>query len=189
MVAQHEKLIKQEVLRRVGADHALFDDLVQEGRVAVWGVQDKLDASLPLDKQRAYIRQAIRWRIGKAYLRWLMETFLVSGKSLRKNEAYFDRVDYNLPDWKRDNVPDSEALSEASFADRLALVKVVSALRETAETEKEKEAIEGFLEGKSSREIGKAIGRSHQGVLNMQKALFVKAKQLLANKQKQKCKN
>lgn len=179
MAIDYEKLVYREVARKVRANSEFFEDLLQEGRVAAWQVQEKLDKSFSEEKQVAYIKQAVRWRINRAFRVWLRGALLVSGQSLRRNVADLDRVDRNLPDWKRDSIPSGEPLLDETTADKDGWDKIQQAVFDLGLTEEEQEVVRGMLEGAGCREVGHRIGKSHQGVLNIQKKILAKIRSTL----------
>lgn len=179
MAIDYEKLVYREVARRVRADSEFFEDLLQEGRVAVWQILPKVDKTLPEEKQIAYIRQAIRWKINRAFRVWLRGLLLVSSQSLRNNVADLDRVDRNLPDWKKEQVSSYDEPLDELVADREALEKISQILVEIDVTDEEREVLKGLLEGEGCRGVGQRIGKSHQGVLNIQKRLLAKIRDAL----------
>lgn len=179
MAIDYEKLVYREVARRVRADSEFFEDLLQEGRIAVWQVLPKVDEALPEEKRVAYIRQAIRWKINRAFRVWLRGLLLVSSQSLRNNAADLDRVDRNLPDWKKESVPSSEDPLDEFIADKEALEKIFQVFSELDVTNEEQEVLKGLLEGEGCRGVGQRIGKSHQGVLNIQKRLLARIREAL----------
>lgn len=170
MQHKYEKLIRSEVARRVSYEHPFFEDLCQEAKVAVLSIESKIDKSLPEKKQLAYVRQAVRWHVTKVWHSWLRESLLVSVRSLREKRADLTKIDRG-EDYLRDLVSPEpspeESLIENDFQEKLKM-----ACEQSTQSERDKKALQGLLDGLDSRKLGKSLGMSHQGALNVQKKLI-----------------
>lgn len=163
-------------------DHPYFEDLCQEARIALIGIESKIDKTLPVEKQRSYVRQAIRWSITKCWHIWLRESLLVSVKSLREKRADLDKRKYD--DQYLSMAADPAPSPEEAAADSLAFQKVYEAFQTAVKNNRDELALEGLLEDIDSRALGKKLNMSHQGALNVQKRLIDRAKVILRKNEK-----
>lgn len=173
MSIDYDKLIRREVSRKVSREHPFYDDLCQEARIAVFLADQKLDKTLPLQKQTAFVKNAIRWRIVRAWREWLSDSALVSDKSLREHNAVFDKVTA-LNEFVEETVSDGRVSPEEEAADKLFLETVLTAIEDVVKKPEEHAAAKALLDDTDSRTLGTQIGKSHQGALNIQKRLIEK---------------
>lgn len=173
MAIDYDKLIRREVSRKVPREHPFYDDLIQEARIAVFLASQKLDKTLPIPKQMAFIKNAIRWRIVRVWREWLSTSALVSDKSLREHSAVFDRI-LPLNEFFEETVSDNKASPEEEAADKLFLESVLTAIEDVVKKPEEHAAAKALLDDTDSRTLGAQIGKSHQGALNIQKRLVEK---------------
>lgn len=178
MLYKYEKLIRREASRRVSPDHPFFDDLCQEARIALIGIDKKIDKSLPKKAQSAYVRQYIRWHITKVWHVWLRESLLVSVKSLRDRKADLTKK-VDIEDAHLENMGDTRPSPEDIVLEEDLLNKVMQAVQEAAQDERDKKAFEGFIEDLDSRSLGKKLGMSHQGAINVQQRLLGRVRTIL----------
>lgn len=178
MLYKYEKLIRREAARRVSPDHPFFDDLCQEARIALISIEKKLDTSLPSRTQFSYVRQAIRWHVTKVWHTWLRESLLVSVKSLRDRKADLTKK-VDLEDAHLENFGDERPSPEDVVLEEDLLNKIMQAVLEAAQDDRDKKAFEGFMEDLDSRKLGKKLGMSHQGAINVQQRLLGRVRTIL----------
>lgn len=182
MQRSYEKLIRREVTRRVSVDHPYFEDLCQEARIALFLIESKIDKTLSIERQRSYLRQAIRWHITKCWHIWLRESLLVSVKSLREKRAALDKRKYD-ESYLLEAVSMQRSPEEAA-AESFQLEKVIAAFEEAIKDNRDALAFKGFLEDVDTRTLGKRMNMSHQGALNVQKRLLERVKTILRKNDK-----
>lgn len=159
-------------------DHPFFEDLLQEARIAVYLAKDQLDPTQPDAKQKFFLRTAAQWKITKAWRSWLSVSSLVSNKSLRKGRAVFGKV-VPMQEYVYDTISDGQPSVESVVSDKERLEKVLEALEESVKTEEEHQVIKALLNNVDSRTLGRQIGKSHQGAINIQKRLLKKVRKKL----------
>jgi len=171
----YEKIVRRQVLRKVRPEHPFFEDLCQEGRIAVLEVADKLDKKLSRHAQKAFLSKAVYWRITKAWQVWLRGSLLVSVKSMREARADF----FKIKNVELEKIKDKDPLPEQQAGEGRQLDKAYQAIADSVQSEKDLTALLGFLEGVDSRTLGRRMGLSHQGVINIQKRIFARARESL----------
>lgn len=171
----YEKIVRKQVLRKVRAEHPFFEDLCQEGHIAVLEVVDKLDKKMSKHAQKAFLSKAVYWRVTKAWQVWLRGSLMVSVKSMREARADF----FKIKNIDLEKIKDKEELPENQADERSQINKAYQAIADSVQSEKDLKALLGFLEGVDSRTLGKRMGLSHQGVINIQKRLFARAREHL----------
>lgn len=174
-MVDYEKIAKREVLRRLSSDHIFYEDLMQEARIALHLASKTLDEKFSPAMRTSYLKQAVRWRITKAYHGWLRTETNTSVRKLRRGAAIF-KVKQEITT----RLADAESLSKvAEIEFRKDLNTIVSTLKECVETEDEKLLYKAITEGMDLRDLGQRLSCSHQGAANKKERLIKKARAVL----------
>lgn len=174
MPIDYEKLVVLEVCRKVKKEHYFYEDLLQEARIALYSALQKIDETKTEHQKVFFLRRAVRWRISKAWRYWLKDVLLVSERSLQQRKADLNKREI-LEDFTLIKISDQSSVSDIVIKQK-QIERLRKVLEDLVLTEEELVALQAFFDETDCRTLGKMLGKSHQGAINVQKRVLEKIK-------------